>query len=264
MYIQKQYILNTFNLQANKKGMNMRIPSKHWLLNLPIAHRGLWGDDIRENSIAAYKKAAEQGFPIEIDLYLSKDGVLYSFHDASTERMTGAKGFIYEKTSAEINELKLLGSTDAIPTFDQVLEIAEGKVPLLIEIKNQPDKRVTDLIVERLKNYKGEFAIQSFNPVYLMRVKKLAPKFLRGILVTLDDKDLTGVNPFTKIILKSMFLNKFAKPDFISARYDFLPLPNKKVKNLPVIAWTVTDKKTATELKPRCDNYIFEHFIPEK
>lgn len=239
----------------------MRIPLNHWLRTRPIAHRGLWGGDITENSLSAYKNAANCGFPIEIDLYASKDGVLYSFHDADTLRMTGVDGYIYEKTSQEINALSI-GNDQKIPTFDEVLKIAENKVPLLIEIKNQPNKKIVDMVVDKLKNYNGEFAIQSFNPAYLIRLKKLAPNFLRGILVTLDDKDFGKLSFFKKTILKKMLLNGLFRPDFISIKYTFLPSVQKKRKKVALLAWTVTDKFSADDIKPFCDNIIFENFIP--
>ena len=80
----------------------MRLKSDSWLLTKPIAHRGLWGEDIIENSLSAYKNAVDNGYPIEIDLYSSSDGVLFSFHDQNLERMTGEKGNIYDKTSSEL------------------------------------------------------------------------------------------------------------------------------------------------------------------
>ena len=168
----------------------MRITKDSFLLNKPIAHRGLWGNGVTENSLSAYLKAAERGYPIEIDLYLSKDGELFSFHDKTLLRMTGEKGFIYDKTAAELKKLRLKGTDETIPTFDEVLRITEGKIPLLVEIKNQPDKTVVDKTVARLKSYRGEFAVQSFNPFYIARVKKLAPEFIRGILATDDENDL--------------------------------------------------------------------------
>ena len=127
-----------------------RIPKNYWLLNRPVAHRGLWGGEIIENSLTAYRNAVEKGYPIEIDLYVTKDGKLVSFHDSTLKRMTGADGYIYEKTLAELKQLQLLGTDERIPTFDEVLEIAENKVPLLIEIKDQPDKTVVEKTVERL------------------------------------------------------------------------------------------------------------------
>ena len=160
----------------------MRIEKDSWLITRPIAHRGLWGNGVIENSVTAYELAAKKQYPIEIDLYKTTDGELVSFHDNTLNRMTGENGFIYEKTLSELKSLRLSGTDEKIPTFNEVLEIAKNRSPLLIEIKNQPDKTVVDSVVKRLKEYNGEFAVQSFNPFYINRVKKLAPEFIRGIL----------------------------------------------------------------------------------
>ncbi len=237
----------------------MRLNKNYWLLKNPVAHRGLWGGNIVENSLSAYQNAIEKGFPIEIDVYSSKDGVLYSFHDKTLSRMTDGDGFIYEKTSKELSALKLKNSDESIPTFEQVLSLCENKTPLLIEIKDQPDKTVVTRIVERLKSYKGEFAIQSFNPLYINKVKKLAPEFIRGVLGTPYEK---MNNKIIYRIVSKLSLNFLIKPDFISYDYHALPLPKKIKKNLPVIAWTVTDSTTMHSLKGKADNVIFEGFIP--
>lgn len=242
-----------------KKGVAMRLNKNHWLLNKPVAHRGLWNENICENSLSAYKNAIDNGFPIEIDVYSSKDGVLMSFHDKSLVRMTGVEGFIFDKTYDELKELKLNGSDQEIPTLDQVLALCEGKTPLLIELKDQPDKSYVKRVVERLKRYKGEFAIQSFNPLLIKAVKKLAPEFIRGILGSNEEKN---EKPFIRYMISKLPLNFIIKPDFISYCHSSLPLPKKIKKDLPVIAWTVTDKSTAISLKGIADNIIFEHFIP--
>ena len=241
----------------------MRIDKDYWLLNKPVAHRGLWGKEIVENSLSAYKNAAERGLPIEIDVYLTTDGKIVSFHDAELKRMTGADGKIYEKTYAELSELNLSESSEKIPLLDEVLSIAENKSPLLIEIKNQPNKKIVDRLVEKLKNYKGEFAVQSFNPLYIKRVKKLAPEFIRGILATSYKPNTKDKSAFTRWVLKYMPFNFLIKPDFISYNYHGLPLPKRKTKNKAVIAWTVTDQQTADKIKPFCNNIIFEHFLPD-
>ena len=239
----------------------MRIDETHWLLNLPIAHRGLWGETIPENSILAYQNAVDNGYPIEIDVYLTKDLQIVSFHDVTLKRMTGADGFIYDKTLSELKELKLNGTEYSIPTLDEILDICENKTPLLIEIKNQPDKRIVDVLIERLKRYTGEFCVQSFNPLYINRVKKLAPEFIRGILAT---NYAPEEKKFTQFIVKNMPLNFLIKPDFISYYHGALPLPKRKTKNKRVITWTVTDQETADRIRPYAKNIIFENFIPRK
>ena len=240
----------------------MRLKSDCWLLTKPIAHRGLWGQNVIENSLSAYQNAIINGYPIEIDLYSSVDGELFCFHDQSLERMTGVKGKIYEKTASELLALSLSGSNEKIPTFDEILSLVNGKVPLLIELKDQPNSDYVDKVIKRLKSYKGEFAIQSFNPLYIKRVKKLAPEFIRGILGTKTYSK--GLKLTKRLIIKNMSLNFLIKPDFISYSFEDLPLSKCKVKKLPVITWTITNEKDYQKIKPYAKNVIFENFIPTK
>ena len=239
----------------------MKIKPNHWLLTKPIAHRGLWGNEIIENSLTAYQNAVDNGYPIEIDLHLSTDGVLFSFHDNNLKRMTGVNKCIHDLSSSEIKSYFLSNSEHKIPTFDEVLEIAQGKVPLLIEIKNQPNKLVVDKTVERLLSYNGEFAIQSFNPLYIARVKKLAPNFIRGVLAT---KRKIAKTKFSNFVINHMPFNFLAKPDFISYDYMGLPIKKRKAKNLPIIAWTIKNKDAEIEARKYAENIIFELYDPTK
>ncbi len=239
----------------------MRIPENSWLKTKPIAHRGLWGGEIIENSLPAYENAVKKGYPIEIDVFLTTDGQLVSFHDDSLERMTGIEGLIYEKSLAQIKELNLAGSKEKIPTLDQVLEICQNKTPILIEIKNQPNKSVVDKLVARLKNYSGEFAIQSFNPLYIKRVKQLAPEFIRGILADANNNDKSKL---IRYIVRKMPLNFLVKPDFLSMSHVSLPLKKSKIKKRTILTWTITDDQTYDKIKPYADNIIFENFIPNE
>lgn len=237
----------------------MRISDNHWLKLKPIAHRGLWGNGVTENSLSAYKLATQNGFPIEIDVYLTTDRHLVCFHDKTLDRMTGKKGLIFEKSLTELNELSISSAGEKIPTLEQVLDLARGKSPLLIEIKDQKDKSVVDELVAILKKYDGEFAVQSFNPFYLMRLKKLAPEFLRGVLATEYAEDQGAV---TRWVLKHMPFNFIIKPDFISYSFTGFPVKKRKAKNKALLAWTLTDEQSAKKVKNYCDNIIFEGFLP--
>ena len=237
----------------------MRIDQNHWLKTTPIAHRGLWGEGIIENSLSAYKNAVEKGYAIEIDLYTSTDGVLFSFHDLSLKRMTGVDGNITDFDSEYLNSLRLNGTDEKIPTFREVLYAVNGKVPLLIEIKNQKDEFIVERILDELDEYQGEFAIQSFNPFYINKVKKIAPFVIRGVLGTAK---ADGEKWFTKVVLKRLCLNFLVKPDFVSYQHCFLPLPKRKTRKKAVLAWTVKSQQDYDKAKDKCDNIIFEHFIP--
>ncbi len=238
----------------------MTLKSDFWLFTRPIAHRGLWGGDIIENSLTAYKAAAEKGYPIEIDLFFTTDGEIVCFHDDTLSRMTGANGKITDKSLSELKALNLKGTAEKIPTLAEVLDICRGKVPLLIEIKDQPNDFIVDKTVEILKNYDGEFALQSFNPFYIKRVKKLAPEFVCGILGT-HEKERGRI---TNYVLKHLSFNFMIKPDFISYNKNGMKFVRRKAKKTPVIAWTVTDEKERLALPPFVKNIIFENCIPKE
>ena len=236
----------------------MRINSSHWLVNRPIAHRGLWTEEIPENSLWAYRNAIEHGYPIEIDVQRSRDGVLFVFHDDNLKRMTEKDALLHEVSSEEIKALTLNGTEQKIPTLQEVLECVKGKVPLLIEIKNQPNNKIVDDTINLLREYKGDFAIQSFNPSYIIKTKKLAPEIIRGVL---GGERVKGSKIKTFVINK-MPLNILAKPDFISYNLKMLPIKNKK--KLPLLCWTVRNNEQQARAEEVANNIIFEKFIPKK
>ncbi len=238
--------------------MKNLLDKNHWLLSRPICHRGLLDENSIENSLSAYEVAVKKGYPLEIDVYSSSDGILYSFHDANLYRMTKFNGEIFNQDSATLETLKLNESEQKIPTLKEVLSLIDGKVPLLIEIKNQPDKKIIERLICELKDYNGEYAFQSFNPLYLRKIKKLAPNIPRGLLATKVEEYLKDEKTINKLIVKHTPLNFLCKPHFLSVSHQDLPLKNKK---LPVITWTITDKETETKVRNLCDNILFENFL---
>ena len=234
---------------------------KSWLFSRPIAHRGLHGIDAPENSLAAFGKAIEAGFPIEIDVRPIDDGTVVVFHDDKLTRMTDLDGYVCNMTRSDLEKVRLRNSDERIPTFKEVLEFVDGRTPLLIEIKN--DSTVGQLerdTLELLSSYKGEYAVQSFNPYSMEFFKKNAPQIPRGQLSCFFDKKDLGF--FKRFVLKRLKMNKVSSPDFIS--YNHANLPNKYVTKtkLPTLAWTVRSNVEMEKCLPYCDNIIFENFIP--
>ena len=231
------------------------------MFSRPIAHRGLHGIDAPENSLAAFGKAIEAGFPIEIDVRPIDDGTVVVFHDDKLTRMTDLDGYVCNMTRSDLEKVRLRNSDERIPTFKEVLEFVDGRTPLLIEIKN--DSTVGQLerdTLELLSSYKGEYAVQSFNPYSMEFFKKNAPQIPRGQLSCFFDKKDLGF--FKRFVLKRLKMNKVSSPDFIS--YNHANLPNKYVTKtkLPTLAWTVRSNAEMEKCLPYCDNIIFENFIP--
>ena len=234
-----------------------------WLLDQPIAHRGLHDKTSPENSLSAFQKAIDQGYPIELDVQIIADGTVVVFHDSSLSRLTDNDGYLKFLNKEDLNLLTLKDSKEKIPTFEEVLNLVNGKVPLLIEVKNEG--KVGELektVLEMLKKYKGEYAICSFNPYVLEYFYKYAPDVPRGQIAGFFKGEKLSF--LKKHALKKMLLNKkISHPDFIS--YEAKRLPNrfvKKYKALPLLAWTVRSESEYLKVVKYCDNVIFEGFEP--
>ncbi len=233
-----------------------------FLLKTPIAHRGLNNDNIPENSLMAFTEAVKCGYNIELDVQMLATGEIVVFHDENTLRLTGQDNLIQSLKYEDIKKLRLSSTSQQIPTFEQVLSVVDGKVGILIEIKNHKNIGILeDKLINILKNYNGAHAIQSFNPFIIKYIKKNAPQIPCGQLSSYFENE--NMSKFLKFILKHMFLNHFIKPDFIS--YNVEQLPNKyvrKFRHIPLLAWTVRSLQKWNSIKNYCDNIIFEGFLP--
>ena len=240
-----------------------------FLNHLPVAHRGLHGNGIPENSVPAFLKAIEAGYAIETDVRLSKDGVPVVFHDDTLVRMTGRNGRVESLTAEQLKTLSLQNTAERIPLFSEFLELLGGKVPLLLEIKNMKTDRKTFIgkIVRALEGYAGEYAVQSFNPFYVKEFKTLRPEIPCGVLATAQSKksDFDG-SPLWRIkarAIKTMSFNKSVKPDFIS--YNFQDYPQKSTEKFHglKLGWTVRSPEEEAVARKYCDNIIFENYLPQ-
>ncbi len=238
-----------------------------WITTEPIAHRGLHSGDgkIPENSLKAFKEAIEKGFPIELDIHLLKDNEVVVFHDDTLDRMCGENISINELSSNELRKYKLLDSEEKIPLLKDVFELVNGQVPILIEIKSSDqNKKIHIPLLSLINQYKGKIAIQSFNPFLLKWFVLNAPEIVRGQLSgSFKDEKM---NFILKFILRGYVLNFLSKPNFVAHEIDDLEKNSKirgfRKKNIPVLGWTVRDKKESKEVSFYCDNIIFENFIP--
>lgn len=237
-----------------------------FLVNQPIAHRGLWNSEFPENSLGAFQNAINHNTAIELDVVMLDDGTLAVFHDDTLARMCNADGYIRRAKKEDLKKLKLAGTNYSIPTFGEVLKLVKGQVPLLIEVKNSSTK-VGDLeekVYGMLKTYKGEFAIFSFNPFTVKWFKDHAPEVIRGQLSSffdIDDPTVERVTGIRKYVLKRMLLNKQSCPHFIA--YDINNLPNrfvKKYKELPLLASVIDSEEKYYKAKECGANSIFHGF----
>ena len=96
-----------------------------------FCHRGYHDKpQIPENSLPAFRRAIERGWGAELDVHLLKDGTLAVFHDSDLFRCTGVSGMIEDLTLPELKKLRLEGTDEQIPLFDEVLALFADTAPL--------------------------------------------------------------------------------------------------------------------------------------
>ena len=233
-----------------------------------FAHRGLHSEGVPENSLAAFRLAVNSGFGIELDVHAVKDGVPVVFHDAELKRMTGADGRLADYTSEELGNMRLLGTDEKIPTFREVLELIGGKVPLIIELKqNAGETGVAEAAAELLRDYEGDFVVESFDPVTVGKFKKLMPEVQRGILSMHFTKKKTH-RSLKSYLAEMLVFNRIASPDFVAFCHSDASFASFKlvrgVWDAYTVAWTVRSKEEEdAAIKNGFDCVIFENYIPE-
>lgn len=232
------------------------------------AHRGLHGDGAEENSITAFRRAAEAGYGIELDVRLAADGAVVVHHDANLLRVAGIDKRVIDLSSEELGKIRLGDTEDTVPTLKEVLKAVDGRVPFLFEIKQDKDESgVVDKFLEEIAGYEGEFIVESFNPYVLKVIRRKRPDILLGMLSAEYTKNSEFKKNFLFLQLERLRLNFFSRPDFIAYnktgyRLTVLKVIRKLFKT-PVIAWTA---QSLEEDKAALENgfctVIFENYTP--
>lgn len=188
-----------------------------------FAHRGLHNIKlgVPENSMLAFSLAVKEGFGIELDVHLSKDGKLVVEHDDTLRRTAGSSLVIENCNWDEIKDLTLEGTEEKLPLLTDVFQLVDGKVPLLIEMKtvggNQ--KALAAAVVAALEQYQGAYCVECFDPRTLYWLKKFAPGIVRGQLAGDVNKEKRSVHPVVNFALKNLLIHVLSRPDFVA--YDY-------------------------------------------
>lgn len=232
-----------------------------WIKKIPISHRGLHdGWRIPENSLAAFDLSAAAGIPIELDVQLTADEHAVVFHDYNLKRLTERDAPVAQTSLSSLRALNLYRTNQKIPTLAEVFEAVAGRVPVLIEIKNQGAAGTLEsAVLECIKSGATEAAIQSFNPKTLIWFKNNAPAIPRGQLSGgFHDQNLPR---HQKFILRNYLLNFLSKPDFLAHEIDCLPskvISYYRKRGLPVISWVIKSEQNLAKARKESDNIIFE------
>ncbi|MBQ2876414.1 MAG: glycerophosphodiester phosphodiesterase [Clostridia bacterium] len=233
--------------------------------NVLFAHRGLHNSVRAENSLSAFAAAVEAGYGIELDVRLSKDGKLVVFHDDTLDRVCGISGKVIDYTAEELSAFSLSGTEDGVPTFSEVLSLVDGKVPLLVEIKEDAgDSKVSSAAAKMLADYKGKFIVESFNPLSIKNFKAHLSGVPCGILCESYVKEKKYRKPLYYLI-GAMITNAICKPSFIAFNHrhykSFALRLARKLYKTPTFAWTVRSvEEERAARKHGFDSVIFENY----
>lgn len=232
------------------------------------AHRGLHDKNVPENSLRAFELAAERGLGIELDIQLSKDGEVMVVHDFDLRRVAGRPEKVRDLTAKELSEVSLLGTGDGIPTLAQVLEVVDGRVPLIVEIKIPGfDLSVCPKAFEILDRYRGAYCVESFHPLAIRWVRKHRPNVVRGQLSSNFFGHAEKGSAIQFFAVRNLLLNVLARPDFIA--FD-IRYPNDlafrlccKVWGALPIGWTIRTHAELEEAKKTFAAWICEDIYDE-
>ena len=233
------------------------------------AHRGLHGEGVPENSMAAFRAALDQGYGIELDIHLLADGNLAVIHDSLLKRTTGAEGRIEDLTTEQLKDYRLEGTDETIPEFMDVLTLWGGKAPLIIELKPEKGNHaaLTDAVCRMLDSYKGSYCLESFDPRCITWLRKNRPELIRGVLSYDYRHSKTPMPGYLAFVLRHYLMNYQCRPDFVAYRFcDRNTSPSvrlcRKLWKAEAVTWTLQTKEEYDTAMAEGWIPIFEGFRP--
>ena len=246
-------------------------PGWEKLLDWRYAHRGLYDNDagIPENSLAAFRRAAEAGFGAELDVHLTADGQLAVIHDSDLRRVCGRAGKVEELTYAELSQLRLLGTEECIPLLSDVLPLFAGVAPLIVELKpirgNEPE--LAEKVCALLDTFPDlDYCLESFDPFAVLWLRKNRPELIRGQLSQNFLRDQDRPKFLVSFLLSTLFSNAWTRPDFIAWRWQDRKSPFRALccrgYRIQGVYWTLTSPEQLLSAEREGALGIFEGFRP--
>lgn len=238
--------------------------------SVQYAHRGLHNRElgVPENSMAAFRRARELGYGVELDVHLTKDGQLAVIHDKSLKRTAGVDAEVSDLTMEELKRCRLEGTQETIPALEEAARLFQGGPPLLVELKADyfDVRELVKKAVAVLDRCQVDYCIESFHPGVIFWLKRHRPDICRGQLSQnfwRHRGELKGWQAFAMTNLLSNFLTR---PDFISFHWAHRMLPAvwlcRRLHRLPVFCWTVQSRQTMEQVEREGCLVIFEGFLP--
>jgi glycerophosphoryl diester phosphodiesterase len=243
-----------------------------WLTARPIAHRGYHDRSAGriENTLPAAEAAIAHNFAIECDLQPTADGRVVVFHDDELDRLTEATGPVGTRTLAELRALRLRDTDALIPTLEDLLDVVDGRVPLIIELKSLFDgnRRLERAVAPILADYSGPAAVMSFDPQSMWAMRRLAPALPRGLIADAfaQGPDWGHIAALARLALRHLLPAAYVWPHFVSYGIHDLPATAPLMLRhlgVPLICWTIRTPEDWAKARLYTDQITFEGFDPD-
>jgi glycerophosphoryl diester phosphodiesterase len=232
------------------------------LRRVPLAHRGLHdvSDARPENSRAGITAAIAAGYAMV-------------FHDYDLGRLTFDIGSVRQRDATDLAAIPLKGGEEGIPDLPEILSLVAGRVPLLIELKDQHGQMgdtcgtLETATAQALAGYDGPVAVMSFNPHMVLRMAALAPDIPRGIVSCgYTPEDWPTLSAETREYLRRV-------PDYgpsgsVFVSHDVNDLANPRLAELradgaAILCWTVRSPEVEARARAVAHNITFEGYLPD-
>jgi glycerophosphoryl diester phosphodiesterase len=147
-----------------------------------IGHRGC-ADQYPENTVYAVRETAERLDWVEIDVRRCRSGELVVFHDETVDDLTDGTGDVGELSLTELEDLRVEGSDEGIPTLAELVEAVPAGLNVQVELKEVGLAADALAVLEPIRD---RVRVTSFRPAALAEAATLAPGAERGLLFTDD------------------------------------------------------------------------------
>jgi glycerophosphoryl diester phosphodiesterase len=207
----------------------------------------------------------DAGVPFEFDVQTSQDGQPFVLHDRDLNRVVGRPTPpIAEMGAAQVRECRVAATGLPLPTLDEVLELVDGRVPLVVDVRRWGFSANSDFeraVADRLRSYTGDAVLQSFDPFAVFRLRHLLPDRAVGQV----SGSLPSAGPMKRALGRLMLTNAVVRPDYLA--FELAELPSRAVSlwrspARPLIAYTVLFPEGEAQAATVADNFFFSGYLP--
>jgi len=178
---------------------------------------------------------------VELDVHICGSGELVVIHDETVDRTTDGTGEVAKMTLDEMRALDA-GRGERIPTLQEVIDLATGRMGINIELKGLGTAGPTLEHIEGAVDKEWEissFQVSSFHLGELSVIRELSEDVRTGVLFALDDG---GIMEFAELH-GAYSLNpnhRTVTPDFVAGAHD---------RDFKIFAWTVNESEDIARMK---------------